>query len=360
MKKIAFTGGGTAGHVSVNIALIPEFKREGYEMFYIGSKTGIEKEMVEKIPDVTYYSISSGKLRRYFSLENFIDPFKVLKGVFDSLKILRKERPDFVFSKGGFVSVPVCIAAKLLKIPVVLHESDLTPGLANKINIRFCNHIFITFEDTLKYLPQGKASLIGAIVRDDIYSGSKEKAYELLSFNDTKPTILVMGGSLGSKILNEFIWQNTPELTKKFQIVHLVGKGLVNDNISNENYKQYEFLADELFDIFQITDFTISRAGANSLFEYLALNKPSILVPLGINQSRGDQIENAKFFEQNNFAKVVSEEKLPTFTVEDVNNFYSELDSYKQAMINYKKEKKVINSVNNFYEKIITVVGGKK
>jgi len=235
------------------------------------------------------------KPRRYFSWENFIDPFKVLKGIVDSLLILKKEKPNFVFSKGGFVSVPVCVAAKLLRIPVVLHESDLTPGLANKINIKFCNHIFTTFEDTQKFLPKGKASLIGAIVRDDIYTGDSQKAYELTGFNEDRPVLLVMGGSLGSKILNDYIWDNIEELTKKYQIIHLVGKGLLNKDINVEGYNQYEFLSSELFDIFKIVDFTISRAGANALYEFLALNIPAILVPLGTNQSRGDQIENAKF-----------------------------------------------------------------
>jgi len=234
VKKILFTGGGSAGHVSVNVALIPEFKKNGYEISYIGSKTGIENEMIGKIPEVKYYKISSGKLRRYFSWENFIDPFKVLKGIVDSLLILKKEKPNFVFSKGGFVSVPVCVAAKLLRIPVVLHESDLTPGLANKINIKFCNHIFTTFEDTQKFLPKGKASLIGAIVRDDIYTGDRQRAYELTGFNEDRPVLLVMGGSLGSKILNDYIWNNIDELINKYQIVHLVGKGLLNAVVIND------------------------------------------------------------------------------------------------------------------------------
>ena len=261
MKKILFTGGGSAGHVSVNVALIPEFKKNGYEISYIGSKTGIENEMIGKISEVKYYKISSGKLRRYFSWENFIDPFKVMKGIVDSLLILKKEKPNFVFSKGGFVSVPVCVAAKLLRIPVVLHESDLTPGLANKINIKFCNHIFTTFEDTQRFLPKNKASLIGAIVRDDIYTGDRQKAYELTGFNENKPVLLVMGGSLGSKILNDYIWDNINQLTEKYQIVHLVGKGLLNNNIDKEGYKQFEFLSKELFDVLKITDFVISRAG---------------------------------------------------------------------------------------------------
>lgn len=359
MKKILFTGGGSAGHVSVNVALIPEFKSHNYNIAYIGSKNGIEKEMIGKISDVKYYPISSGKLRRYFSWENFIDPFKVLKGVFDSILVLKKEKPDFVFSKGGFVSVPVCVAAKILNIPVVLHESDLSPGLANKINIKFCNHIFTTFEDTIKYLPKGKASLIGAIVRDDIYSGSKEKGYEFTGFNSEKPVILVMGGSLGSKILNDYIFENIDKLTKKYQIVHLVGKGLINDSIQKNGYKQYEFLSKELFDVLAITDFTISRAGANALYEFLALNKPAILVPLGTNQSRGDQIENANFFAENGFSKVVSEDEFSSFEVSKIDEFYNLLPEYIGSMKKYKEEKKVINSVEDFYNKILNIVGEK-
>ena len=359
MKKILFTGGGSAGHVSVNVALIPEFKKNGYEISYIGSKTGIENEMIRKIPEVKYYKISSGKLRRYFSWENFIDPFKVLKGIVDSLLVLKKEKPNFVFSKGGFVSVPVCIAARLLKIPVVLHESDLTPGLANKINIKFCNHIFTTFEDTQKFLPKGKASLIGAIVRDDIYTGDANLAYELTGFTSEKPVMLVMGGSLGSKILNDYIWNNIDELTKKYQIVHLVGKGLLNDSVEKEGYKQYEFLAKELFDVLKITDFAVSRAGANALYEFLALDLPPILVPLGTNQSRGDQIENAKFFEKNGFALVIQEDSFKDLELTKVDDFYNSLNDYKNAMIKYKDEKKVINNVEDFYNKILKEVGGK-
>lgn len=359
MNKILFTGGGSAGHVSVNVALIPEFKKHGYQISYIGSKKGIEKEMIENINDVKYHAISSGKLRRYFSWENFIDPFKVLKGILDSIFIIKKEKPDFIFSKGGFVSVPVCVAACLLKVPVVLHESDLTPGLANKINIKFSNHIFTTFEDTLNYLPKGKASLIGAIVRDAIYDGNKKRAYEFTGFNEGKPVILVMGGSLGSKILNDYIWDNIEELTKKYQIIHLVGKGLLNKDINVEGYNQYEFLSSELFDIFKIVDFTISRAGANALYEFLALNIPAILVPLGTNQSRGDQIENAKFFEKNGFALVIQEDSFKDLELTKVDDFYNSLNDYKNAMIKYKDEKKVINNVEDFYNKILKEVGGK-
>lgn len=355
MKKVLFTGGGTAGHVSVNIALIPEFTKNDYKQIYIGSKNGIEKEMISKISHIKYYSISSGKLRRYFSWENFIDPFKVLKGIIESLFIIRKEKPDFIFSKGGFVSVPVCLAGKLLNIPIFLHESDYTPGLANKINIKFANHIFTTFEDTLNYLPSKRASLIGAIVREDVYNGNRNSAYNLTGFSSSKPIILIMGGSLGSKIINEFIWKNINEIVQKYQVVHLVGKGNINESLQNLTYyKQYEFLNKELFDIFKIIDFTISRAGSNSIYEFLALNIPSILIPLGTNQSRGDQVDNAKFFEKNGFSKVVTEEMLPSKLLNEIDIFTYKLEIYKENMKKYKEQKKVINSAKEFYDKIIS------
>lgn len=349
MKKVVFTGGGTVGHVAVNVALVPEFRKKQYDISYIGSKDGIEKNMIDKISDIDYYPISSGKLRRYFSLENFIDPFRVLKGIIDSLIILRRIKPEFVFSKGGFVSVPVSIAAKLLKIPVFLHESDLTIGLANRIGIKFSNHIFTTFESTADNLPSGKASFVGAVVREDIYRGSKDRAYEFTNFDKNKPVILVMGGSLGSKILNEYIWNNIESLIEKFQIIHLVGKHNVNNSIEKKGYLQFEFLNKELFDILQITDIAISRAGANTIFELLALNIPSILIPLGINQSRGDQIENARYFEKNGFSITVSEEKMKNFSLIDIETFYNNKEKYVKNMIHIKENKHIVSTVEEFY-----------
>lgn len=356
MNKVLFTGGGTVGHVSVNVALIPEFEKNGYKISYIGSKDGIEKTMIEKFSNVNYYEISSGKLRRYFDWKNFTDPFKVIKGIYQSIKIIKKENPNFIFSKGGFVSVPVCIASKILNIPIILHESDLTPGLANKINIKFSNHIFTTFEKTLNYLPKYKSSFGGAIVRDDIYNGDKEKGYKLCGFPDEKPIILIMGGSLGSKIINEFIWKNLDELLKTYHIIHLVGKNSYNANINKKGYVQFEFLKSELFDIFKIVDFTISRAGANSIYEFLALNLPSILIPLGKNQSRGDQVDNSKFFEENGFSKVIFEEDLSTNSVKEIIDFFDESKYIKKNIIEYKNKKKLINSVQDFYKKIIDVL----
>lgn len=356
MSKILFTGGGTVGHVSVNVALIPEFQKLGYASVYIGSKNGIEKEIISNVKDVKYYEISSGKLRRYFSAKNFTDPFRVLKGIFESLEIIRKEKPDFVFSKGGFVSVPVCIAAKILRIPTVLHESDLTPGLANKINIKFADHIFTTFEETLNYLPKSKSSLAGAIVRDNIYDGDAEQGYKFLGFSSDKPIILIMGGSLGSNIINNFIWDNIDTLIKKYQLVHLVGKGCINDDIKIDGYRQFEFLDKELFDVFKITNFTISRAGSNSIYEFLALKTPSILIPLGTNQSRGDQIENARYFKDNGFSKVIYEEDLSSDSLADIDEFYNNIDFYIDKINKQIAEKNIIGSAEKFSRQILEVL----
>ncbi|MBF0773568.1 undecaprenyldiphospho-muramoylpentapeptide beta-N-acetylglucosaminyltransferase [Mammaliicoccus sciuri] len=339
MKKIAFTGGGTIGHVAVNLALIPEAQKRDIETIYIGSKNGIEKEMITDSAKYTkYIPISSGKLRRYLSFENLKDVFKVLKGVLDARKVLKKEKPDLVFSKGGFVSVPVIIAAKSLKIPSIVHESDVTPGLANKISMKFANKMYTTFEETLKYVPKEKSDYIGAIIREDLRDGSKEEGYQLTGFNDQLPVLLIMGGSLGSKALNKAIRDNLDYLTKKYQIIHLTGKGHVDQNIKNANYVQYEFVSNELMHFYAITDTVISRAGANAIYEFATLKLPMLLIPLGLDQSRGDQIDNAKIFEKNGYAKVLQEK--------DVNqsNLISQLDKLEN------EREDIIDKMSHFKE----------
>ncbi|ASE34187.1 undecaprenyldiphospho-muramoylpentapeptide beta-N-acetylglucosaminyltransferase [Mammaliicoccus sciuri] len=339
MKKIAFTGGGTIGHVAVNLALIPEAQKRDIETIYIGSKNGIEKEMItDSAKDTKYIPISSGKLRRYLSFENLKDVFKVLKGVYDARKVLKKEKPDLVFSKGGFVSVPVIIAAKSLKIPSIVHESDVTPGLANKISMKFANKMYTTFEETLKYVPKEKSDYIGAIIREDLKDGSKEEGYQLTGFNDQLPVLLIMGGSLGSKALNKAIRDNLDYLTKKYQIIHLTGKGHVDQNIKNANYVQYEFVSNELMHFYAITDTVISRAGANAIYEFATLKLPMLLIPLGLDQSRGDQIDNAKIFEKNGYAKVLQEK--------DVNqsNLISQLDKLEN------EREDIIDKMSHFKE----------
>ncbi|HCZ9352753.1 TPA: undecaprenyldiphospho-muramoylpentapeptide beta-N-acetylglucosaminyltransferase, partial [Staphylococcus aureus] len=294
MMKIAFTGGGTVGHVSVNLSLIPTALSQGYEALYIGSKNGIEREMIEsQLPEIKYYPISSGKLRRYISLENAKDVFKVLKGILDARKVLKKEKPDLLFSKGGFVSVPVVIAAKSLNIPTIIHESDLTPGLANKIALKFAKKIYTTFEETLNYLPKEKADFIGATIREDLKNGNAHNGYQLTGFNENKKVLLVMGGSLGSKKLNSIIRENLDALLQQYQVIHLTGKGLKDAQVKKSGYIQYEFVKEDLTDLLAITDTVISRAGSNAIYEFLTLRIPMLLVPLGLDQSRGDQIDNA-------------------------------------------------------------------
>ncbi|MGW8047319.1 undecaprenyldiphospho-muramoylpentapeptide beta-N-acetylglucosaminyltransferase [Staphylococcus shinii] len=340
MTKIAFTGGGTVGHVSVNLSLIPTALEEDYEAFYIGSKKGIEREMIEsQLPSIKYHSISSGKLRRYISWDNIKDVFKVLKGILDARRVLKKEKPDLLFSKGGFVSVPVVIAAKSLKIPTIIHESDLTPGLANKISLKFAKKIYTTFEDTLQYLPKDKADFVGATVREDLKTGDKKRGYQLTKFNDNKKVLLVMGGSLGSKKLNSIIRENLEALQATYQIIHLTGKGLIDEQYSNQkDYIQFDFVKDDLTDLLAITDTVISRAGSNAIYEFLALRIPMLLIPLGLEQSRGDQIDNAENFEAKGFGKTIPENDLTEQKlIDQLNNIEANRDVIINQMQTYKE-----------------------
>lgn len=312
--KIIMTGGGTAGHVTPNLALVPRLEKEGFEIKYIGSKNGIEKGIIEK-NNIPYYGISSGKLRRYFDVKNFTDPFKVIKGIFEAKKILKKEKPDVIFSKGGFVTVPVVIAAHMKKIPVVSHESDMTPGLANKLASPFCSKLCVTFRESLKYIKDNKGVLTGSPIREEILNGSKEKGLKYCNFNSDKEVLFIMGGSLGSVVINNAIYDNIDELLKKFNIIHICGKGNINNELSNkEGYKQFEFVDKELPDLMAAADFIISRAGANSIFEFLALKKPTLLIPLSKKASRGDQILNANSFKNEGYALVMEEEEITKAT----------------------------------------------
>ncbi|HDB8505077.1 TPA: undecaprenyldiphospho-muramoylpentapeptide beta-N-acetylglucosaminyltransferase [Staphylococcus aureus] len=344
MTKIAFTGGGTVGHVSVNLSLIPTALSQGYEALYIGSKNGIEREMIEsQLPEIKYYPISSGKLRRYISLENAKDVFKVLKGILDARKVLKKEKPDLLFSKGGFVSVPVVIAAKSLNIPTIIHESDLTPGLANKIALKFAKKIYTTFEETLNYLPKEKADFIGATIREDLKNGNAHNGYQLTGFNENKKVLLVMGGSLGSKKLNSIIRENLDALLQQYQVIHLTGKGLKDAQVKKSGYIQYEFVKEDLTDLLAITDTVISRAGSNAIYEFLTLRIPMLLVPLGLDQSRGDQIDNANHFADKGYTKTIDEEQLTAqILLQELNKMEQErtriinnMKSYEQS---YTKE----------------------
>ena len=336
MKKIVMTGGGTAGHVTPNIALMPALRKEGYEISYIGSYDGIEKNLIDA-QNIPYYGISSGKLRRYFDPKNFSDPFKVIKGYGQSVKLMKQLRPDVVFSKGGFVSVPVVLAAKRCKIPAIIHESDLTPGLANKLAIPSATKVCCNFPETLNYLPKEKAVLTGSPIRQELLNGNADAAFSLCHFTDrSKPVLLVVGGSTGSRAINIAIRDLLPELIKTYNLIHLCGKGNLDTSLNRvTGYAQFEYANQELADMFALSDLVISRAGANAICELLALHKPNILIPLSAVASRGDQILNANSFRSQGFSYVLEEESLTNTTLlEAIHHVFRKKDSYIEAMKN--------------------------
>lgn len=333
MKKIILTGGGTAGHVTPNIALLPRLRELGYEISYIGSYQGIERGLIEK-ENIPYYAISSGKLRRYFDPKNFSDPFKVMKGYLQARHLMRKLKPDIVFSKGGFISVPVVLAAKHAGIPVIIHESDITPGLANKLAIPSATRICCNFPETLKHLPEGKAVVSGSPIRRELLSGDKAKACTYTGLTPDRPIVLIIGGSLGSHVINEAVRKLLPALLTSWQIIHLCGKGNLDPALKDTaGYVQYEYINEELADLFAAADLVISRAGANAICELQALAKPNILIPLSKAASRGDQILNAKSFEKQGFSYVLEEENLSDLTLsEAISSVWENKKAYISAM----------------------------
>lgn len=308
-KRIVLTGGGSAGHVAVNLALIPELRQQGWAIDYIGSETGIEKELVEGLPGVSYHAIATGKLRRYFSLQNFSDPFRILKGVGQSGRLIRRLKPAVVFSKGGFVSVPVVLGAWMNRVPALIHESDYSPGLANKLALPFAAALCTTFPETASAVKTGKAVQIGSVVRPELKEGEASRGLELLGFDGEKPVLLAAGGSLGSRALNANLRRNLDTLLERFDIVHLCGKKGLDDSLADRNgYRQFEYANEGMADILAAADIVFSRAGSNAIFEYLALGKPMLLCPLGRKQSRGDQILNADSFVRAGYAETIDEE----------------------------------------------------
>ncbi|WP_313133929.1 undecaprenyldiphospho-muramoylpentapeptide beta-N-acetylglucosaminyltransferase [Anaerocolumna sp.] len=333
MKRIVLTGGGTAGHVTPNIALLPALTKEGFDVHYIGSYDGIERKLIEDL-GIPYYGISSGKLRRYFDPKNFSDPFKVIKGMFEANSLLKKLKPDVVFSKGGFVTVPVVLAAKRRGIPAIIHESDMTPGLANKLCIPSAKKVCANFPETVKYLPEGKAILTGTPIRQELFSGNKLAGLDFCGFTANKPVILVIGGSTGSVVVNEAVRGVLPTLLKQYQVIHLCGKDKADPKFNNlPGYIQFEYIKKELSDLLDAADIVISRAGANAICELLALRKPHILIPLSAASSRGDQILNAESFERQGFSYVVKEEALTSDSLlEAVHSVYNNRTAYIDAM----------------------------
>lgn len=342
MKKIVLTGGGTAGHVTPNLALLPVLQQEGWEIQYIGSENGIEKKLITEA-GIPYDSIPTGKLRRYLSKQNITDMFRVVKGVYEAGKLLGKIKPDLVFSKGGFVAVPVVLAAKKHKIPVIIHESDITPGLANKIAMPFAKVICTTFPETLQYVPKEKGVHTGTPIRKELFEGSKEKGLAVCGFDGTKPILLQMGGSLGAVKLNDCLREALPSLLKDFDIIHLCGKGHLSEELAGtKGYCQFEYVSDGLSDLFAAADVIISRAGSNSISEFLALQKPHLLIPLSAKASRGDQILNAASYEKQGFAMVLTEEEMTAEKMEqDVRALYEKRQDYITAMAGSAQNKGV-------------------
>ncbi|MBP3204880.1 MAG: undecaprenyldiphospho-muramoylpentapeptide beta-N-acetylglucosaminyltransferase [Lachnospiraceae bacterium] len=333
MKKIVLTGGGTAGHVTPNLALLPHLQEAGFEVTYMGSYDGIEKKLIADF-NIPYKGIATGKFRRYLDAKNLTDPFRVIKGFGEARKYLKEIQPDVVFSKGGFVSVPVVRAAASLKIPCILHESDMTPGLANKLCIPVAQKVCCNFPETLKTLPEGKAVLTGSPIREELTQGNKLLGLDLCGFTANKPVLMVMGGSQGSAAVNKAVREALPQLLETFQVVHLCGKGkLDNIYLTTPGYKQFEYIKAELKDLFAMADVVISRAGANAICELLALKKPNILIPLPTAGSRGDQLLNAASFEAQGFSIVINEDDLTTnLLVSKVKELYEKRTDYASVM----------------------------
>ena len=347
--KIIMTGGGSAGHVTPNLALIPKLVELGYEVQYIGTKDGIERKLIEE-QNIKYHAISGGKLRRYFDIKNFSDPFKVIKGVFEAQSIIRKEKPNVVFSKGGFVAVPVVIGAFLNRVPVIAHESDITPGLANRLSVPYCSKVCVTFPESLQHIKKGKGVLTGTPIRRELFEGSKVQGLRLCGFSGNKPVVMIMGGSLGSAALNEAVRKAMERLLDSYNIIHLCGKGNVAGSLfGRRGYVQFEYVSEELPHLLNAADYVVSRAGANAIFEFLALKKPNLLIPLSKKSSRGDQILNAASFEKSGYSLVLQEEEL---TPEALAEKLEQLSKAKEQYIRNMDK----SSVKNGVDRIIQVI----
>ena len=309
MKRIVLTGGGTAGHVSPHLAVLPYLLKEGYDVHYIGTRDGIEHQLMD-LPGVTYHTVKSGKLRRYHDWKNFTDPFRVIAGAFQSARLMRTLKPDVLFSKGGFVSVPVVFGAWLHHVPTLCHESDLTPGLANRICSRFADKVAATFPECAKTLGK-KGVLTGTPLRDGLFLGKREKGLAFAGFDGKKPVLLMMGGSLGAQSVNRVLRAILPELTREMDVIHICGKGNLDEKLKvTRGYFQAEFVQDELPDVIAAADLVLSRAGSNALCEFAALHKPMLLVPYPKGASRGDQILNAESYRARGLCQVLLQENM--------------------------------------------------
>jgi len=350
MKRIVLTGGGTAGHVTPNMALIPRLIEDGWDVHYIGAANSAEETLISQFPDVTFHTVAVGKLRRYFDVKNFSDPFRVVKGVFQAQSIIRKLKPSVVFSKGGFVSVPVVYGAKLNGVPVVIHESDMTPGLANKLSAPFAKVECCTFPEAIKYT-HGKGVYTGTPIRPEILSGSAQRGRDIFRLNESKPVLMVVGGSSGARAINEAVVAALPKLTENFQVLHLCGKGNLSAEVEGTpGYVQCEYLNDEMADAYACADILVSRAGANALCEILALKKPALLIPYPKGASRGDQVLNAESFRARGFSHVLDQADMtPDSLTEAVVALYKSRGELYETM---SAEAKEHNGVDKVLEQI--------
>ncbi|HDR4723285.1 undecaprenyldiphospho-muramoylpentapeptide beta-N-acetylglucosaminyltransferase [Bacillus cereus group sp. Sample62] len=334
-KKILFTGGGTAGHVMINMVLIPKFMEKGWGVEYIGSQNGIEKLLVQ---NVKYNSISTGKLRRYWDWENFKDPFKIIKGCIQSYKLMKRIKPDVIFSAGGFVSVPVVIGAWMNKVPVIIREPDSTLGLANKIALPFTTKLCTTFPQTGANVRNEKKVYVGPIVREEIERGNILRGRSYCKFQQDKPVLLIMGGSQGAQWINDMVRKSLEKLLLNFNIVHMCGKGKVDSSIGMEGYMQFEYIGDELPHILNMASVVVSRAGSTAISELLFLKKPMLLIPLTNSSSRGDQVLNAEYFSRQGYAEVLLQDRISTNVfIHAVNKLHTNKERYIQNMNGYKK-----------------------
>ena len=348
MKTIVLTGGGTGGHIIPHLSLLPLIKKDFQNIIYIGTDNSLEEQIMSKQKSVTFKSISAVKLERDKKLKNLTLPFKLMSSICQAKKILKEIKPTVIFSKGGFVSVPVCIAGKMLGIPVISHESDLSIGLANKIIYKVCSSFCTSFETTAVNLK--KAVFTGSPIRQELFLGNKQTAYNQTKVSPNKPTILIIGGSTGALNLNEKIYESLPEILKDYNVVHIVGKNKGDKTKVFKDYCQIEY-CENIQDILSITNLVISRAGSNAIFEFLALKKPMILIPLPKDASRGDQIENAKYFEQKGFSKTILQENL---TKQTLLNQIKEIENNKNFFTtNMSKNQESLNGSKNIYNQIL-------
>ncbi len=333
MKKIILTGGGTAGHVTPNMALIPGLRNLGFEIHYIGTHDGIERTLIER-EGVAYHPIHAGKLRRYFDFKNITDVFKIGLGFMEALGTIRKISPDVVFSKGGFVSCPVVWAAWINRIPVIIHESDITPGLANRLSMPFAKTICHAFPETRKYIPAKKALYTGIPVREGMYLGKADIGRRFCGFDGQKPVFMLIGGSLGSEVLNASLRAALERVKNTFDVCHIAGKNGIDRSFEGvSGYKQFEYVNEELPHVFAMADVVVSRAGATTLFEIAELKKPNLLIPLSRKASRGDQILNAESFKNQGFSRVLSEEELtPESFYENLMKVHEDREAYIKAL----------------------------